>query len=449
MTNNLGVSYKDIINIDSKIGVEYVMLAGLPGFGKSSQINLFLIEFLRRGHLVVMPGDRFCEWRHFFRYPQSVKKITIIMPENEKIYFEPPNLLAMLKERFIVPVEIKYINYRKFNILEHIPKKAESEIFVIYDQHYRTMMLENDEIVDYLWKRTALWAKINMQLVDRTFHLDKAIITPFHEGAVYFDQGAADKQWHAIRAYAKSLVDNRKGMVLPMYATQNESDMEQIITNKCIWKIYRKGGAKKTVDWRLRKKIPFTKRNEYQIMYGGVYIPYNEIDEFDEIQEIWKMIPIGIPNEILAILQEEQEKKQEDWEEKQKIRHQLKIEEINIKYDRIEQLREKNVMLDIEKDQSRHQHIMQRKAKDKEILEEKERKRKEREQKRFDKFNTHVVKFMEILQVDPDVTTASLMQEIHITNYTTAKTIRIEAEKRLQQQQNTSLKENSQGKSVP
>lgn len=449
MTNSLGVSYEDIINIDPNIGVDYVLFAGLPGFGKSSQINLFLIEFLRRGHLVVMPGDRFCEWRHFFRYPNTVKKITLIMPQNEKIFFEPTNLLDMFLHRFLIPTEIKYVDYRKFNILEHLPLEATSEIFIVYDQQYRTMMLENDEILDYLWKRTALWTKINMQLVDRTIHLDKAIITPFHEGAVYFDQGASDLQWHAIRAYAKSLVDNRKGMVLPMYATQNESDMEQIITNKCIWKIYRKGGAKKTVDSKLRKKIPFTKRNQYQISYGGLYIADNEIDEFDEIKEIWKMIPQGVPQEIQTILQEEKDKKQQDWEERQQIKHDLEIEKINIKYDRIEHLREKDVMLDIEKDTTRHNHIMQRKDRDKELADEKERKRQIREQKKQDRFNEQVEKFMKLLQVEPDVTTARLMQSAQITNYTTAKTIRLEAEKRLQQQFLEGEDENSQEKSAP
>lgn len=411
---SLQISFKDYIKYNPKVGVDYLHIIGLPGFGKSSQLNMILLMCMQLGEIVVMPGDRFCEWRHFLNYPKTVKKITLIVPQGELI--EYTNFPEDITKKYGISFERLELNYRDFRIMDIISENARSEVFVIYDQHYRTIIQNNDEIIDLLYQRSLLWAKINTQLNDRITHLDKAIVTPFHEAMVYWDQYSSDEQWKAIKTYAKSLVDNRKGLTRPIFLSQEETEVESTVRNKCVWKFYRKGSTKKDSHPHLKKVVPWTARHKYQMVYGGLHVAHNTIDPIKEIHNVWKMIPQGIPLEYL------ESKEQKEIEKKQK--EGLKIErEQKLMLERLEE-RKANQEYIIEKEMEYKLQLKELEYKKKrELLELEETQKAKKYIKSQNDYEQIIQKGIITLTDNPDITITQFGTKIGVSYFAKQKTV--------------------------
>jgi hypothetical protein len=276
----------DLINYKPNVGTDYLHVIGNPGWGKTALANMLAIYCLKKGENFIIPGDRFCEWRHFFNYPKTVKKITLIIPDDVGIHYhnfpeDPQNI-------YRIPFEIIKVDYRELNILDYIPPKASGHVIAIYDAHFRGKTL---------WRRADLWVRISSQLLDRTIHLEKAIGMIFNEAGILFQQMASDKHWTAVHEFAELLVDFRKGLLRPFFISQIKTEVESTIREKCNWKIFRKGSASSREPRPLQKSVPFSARDEYHIVFGGLYLMNNRIDAFTEIKQVWKMIPLGEPRE--------------------------------------------------------------------------------------------------------------------------------------------------------
>ena len=63
----INITIRDWIDYKDSVGVEMLHISGLPGWGKTSMANTLILECAEKGESWVIPGDRFCEWRHFHR----------------------------------------------------------------------------------------------------------------------------------------------------------------------------------------------------------------------------------------------------------------------------------------------------------------------------------------------------------------------------------------------
>jgi len=408
--NPINISTLDFIKFNKDVGTDYATVSGLPGWGKTHLTHMLTLDAIRNGAICVFPGDKFCEWRHFFNYPKSVKKITLVVPRNQEIkYFNFPDMST-----FKIPFKIIELDYWDLDIEKLIPDGTKSEIFVIYDAHYR---YDPATKTQNLWRRATLWVDITSQLNDRITNLDKAIVTPFHEAGILFKQKASDKHWHAIESYGEVLVECRKGYVQPIFVAQRPTEIEVNIRDKCLWHFYRKGKADKHAPKLIQKITPFASREEYEVTYGGLYIPYNRIDPFDEIKEIWKMIPRG------SIPELQHEKEVEEQSEEYLDKKAQKEYERELRKRELEEKKENKLYI-LEKEAEYKMQLEELKAQ--KLLEKEELKKQQIMDKQLKTINSTtelLAKGIIILQQNESISINKFMQELNLTYFPTAKTI--------------------------
>ena len=284
-------------NFDLKVGVDGAQFIGLPGSGKTSFAMLICKDLIKdRGENILMSGDRFCEFRHFFRYPRFVKKIYLFLPlpEIQTLHFhniphvENKPIDYAISKKYGIPFESIFVDYETFNINEYIKEDLTSTVFAIYDQHFQGK---------FLYKRAELWKRITKQLLERVELLDVAITTLFNEAGILFQEGASGKHWKEINEYSEIVVENRKGLVRPIYLSQLETEMVHTIRKKMLWKCYRLGTTSaKGVPLAVQRAAPFQSRSAYILMYGNLFSIGNQVPKLSELSETWKIIPIGEPN---------------------------------------------------------------------------------------------------------------------------------------------------------
>jgi len=278
-------------HFDPDVGVDGIQFIGLPGSGKTFFAQLICKDLIKeRKENILMSGDRFCEFRHFFRYPRIIKKITLILPDNQQLHkFGMPSLKDLNDEYNSkgLKFEIVKTSLDEFNINSYLRTIPRGEIFVIYDNHYQGK---------WLWKRAELWKNITKQLLERTVLLiDESITTLYNEAGILWQEGASGQHWKEINEYSEIVVECRKGLVRPIYLSQLETEIFHPIRKKALWKVYRLGTTSKLTPSSVRKTAPFQSRSAYILMYGGMFRIGNQTPKLSSLKDTWKIIPIGEP----------------------------------------------------------------------------------------------------------------------------------------------------------
>ena len=270
----LDIGIKDWIHYNPNVGVEALHMIGLPGTGKSNMSSGLLQKCLRKGELLVMPGDRFCEWRHFPPHPKFPTKIKILIPKWVEIFYHNFKPNGWFHE----------VDFNELNIFDYLDN--EHKLLVIYDQHIP------------LSRRSMLWANIAEQLLNRTVYLEVAIGLLFHEAGIYFSEFSHGDQWRAIKKFEELFVEFRKGLVRTLLVSQLDTEIESTIRKKCMYACIRKTKLSRSGNWAkpLVKKAPFTALNQYHWVFGGLYNRDNTINKFFEKKTIMKMIPVSSIN---------------------------------------------------------------------------------------------------------------------------------------------------------
>lgn len=258
------------INFKKHIGVDGMIITGLPGTGKSQIANYILGLCLKeRKENFIIPFDVQCEFLNVAPY---AKKLIILMPEDIEFHFHNFD-----------KSKVKRIDYEDLSIEKYL-RDQDSTLIAIYDNHYRG---------NQLFERTNLWVKIAQQLLDRTYSLDNAIGILFHEAGIYFPQMPIDKHWKAVRDFSELFVDFRKRLLRGIFISQLDKEILNTIRGKCLWRIYRKGFVSKEGNPKpIYKSTPFLGLNQYHFLHGGLYTMDNEIGRMPEYNLNKRVIPI-------------------------------------------------------------------------------------------------------------------------------------------------------------
>jgi len=275
------VKIDDWINYNPRVGVEMLTISGLPGWGKTNAANSLVLKCFKKGELWIIPGDRFCEWRHFILYPSIVDEIIVLIPSKEvvELNYHAQELIDYKKEHPFIEV-----NYDKLNVMDYFPDDGKTRLLVVYDAHYK------------ISGRAILWTKITNQLLNRNIHIDKCIGILFNEAGVLFPQNAAGDHWKAVEQMAEAIVDSRKGLVRLIFISQLQTEIKDTIRKKAMFKMFRKGWAGRQEPIPLQKATPFTARNRFHLSIGGLYVKNSKIDLFEEIIKVYKIIPSCLIN---------------------------------------------------------------------------------------------------------------------------------------------------------
>ncbi len=287
------VRMSEFMHFNPDVGVDGIQFIGLPGSGKTSFAQLVCKDLIKdKGENIFMGGDRFCEFRHFFRYPRIIKKITLFLPDNQDLYFHNIPALKnkqpddkLIREKYGINFESIIINLDDLDVKDFLNSQTEKEIFVIYDNHYQG---------EYLWKRAELWKNITRQLLERTVLIDDtAITTLYNEAGILWQEGASGKHWKEVNNFSEILVECRKGLVRPIFLSQLETEISHDIRKKLMWKCYRLGATSRQAPAPVRTAAPFLSRSAYILMCGGMYSIGNQTPKLSELKSKWKVIPTG------------------------------------------------------------------------------------------------------------------------------------------------------------
>lgn len=275
MTN---ISVKDWIKYKPSVGVESAHMIGYPGTGKSNMSSGLFQKCLQLGEALVMPGDRFCEWRHYPYHPKFPCEFTVVTPKNHELFYHPDEETVQQKGAWFEK------DYSTLDVFDYIDE--DRRLLVIYDQHLS------------LSKRSLLWANITEQLLNRQIMLDKAIGMLFHEAGILFPQTAIGQQWRAVDKFSERFVECRKGLVRVMLVSQIDTEIESTIRGKAMYSFIRKAYLNKNWPKLLRDVARYTPLNQYQVCLGkGLYLLDNVIDKFFEKKLIFKIIPTSLIDE--------------------------------------------------------------------------------------------------------------------------------------------------------
>jgi len=270
----------DYVYFKRHIGVDGLLITGLPGSGKSNQANGIVgICLQERGENFVIPIDRQCEFLNVLPY---AKEYEIILPDiNEK------KADAFHFHKFKYEKNVTYVDYDDLDINDYLNEDSKGKVVAIYDNHFRGKLLH---------KRSLLWVKIAEQLLDRTFSLENAVGLLFHEAGIYFPEMPIEQHWRAVKEFSEMFVDFRKALIRVILISQMDKEIKHTIRGKCFWRIYRKGFVSKTGNpepiFKTTQKLAL---NEYHFFFSGGYSMYNVVDKTPEYNHHVRIVPHAFP----------------------------------------------------------------------------------------------------------------------------------------------------------
>lgn len=289
------VNIFDWINYRPNVGVEGCHITGLPGTGKSNMASALGVYCLKKGEHLIIPGDRFSEWRHYLEY-QNTCRVKVIIPSKKMCELKavPEDLL---KGSYFIEKD----DYKDLDVISLLDDDKPT-VLAIYDACYP------------IAQRAQLWVNILEQLLNRVTFLDQAITLLFHEAGIYWPQMPLSGHWEYVDKFSSLFVDCRKGLVRPILVSQLDNEIHHTIRDKCMVRIHRKGFASKKLPEPLRRVIPYTALNEYHYQYGGLYVRYNIVAYFKEKKILYKIIPCryingdSLPNTTTTKIEENTDK---------------------------------------------------------------------------------------------------------------------------------------------
>jgi hypothetical protein len=270
------------MNYPPNVGAPYVFIDGTPGSGKSQFGHTLMAIGLNRGYCGIMRGTAPCEWRHYLGI-EELKGLTIklFVPLGYKkhIFFDefPQEIIDTIIE----------VDYEELDLEQYVKPKT---LLVIYDECFN--------MSQKCWLITDLLSRLRY----RHHHGSNKITLVYleHEAGTIFpmrslapkDETVSNKHWHAVNAMCHILVDFRKYKILPIFIAQLSTEFIDLMRDKCIYKIYRRGKASSTAPISVKKRTPFHSIEKYTIVLAdGIYLPDQKIPYFPEIKEQWSMIP--------------------------------------------------------------------------------------------------------------------------------------------------------------
>lgn len=268
----IDINIADWINYKKNVGVEGLHITGLPGTGKSNMASGLAWYCMQKGEHLLMPADRFSEWRHFLEY-QNDCEVKVIIPSEKMV-----ELVSVPEDLLDKCYFIRKDDYKELDIIGLLDDDIPT-VLAIYDACF--------SIAD----RSRLWVHVLEKLLNRTKFLDRAITLLFHEAGVYWPQMPLTNHWQYVDKFSSLFVDCRKGLVRPILVSQLPSEIHNTIREKCMVRIHRKGFGSMKLPEPLRRVIPYTALNQYQLQYGGLYVRHNIVQYFKEKKIVYKIIP--------------------------------------------------------------------------------------------------------------------------------------------------------------
>lgn len=265
------VTLKKWIFYDPDVGVLAAHHTGQPGSGKSNMSTGLAAQCVKKNNeYLIMPGDRWCEWKHFLDH-NLLKGINlqVIVPDNC-----PINYYGLSQgENYLIEC-----NYDEINVFDYLDPI--NRILVIYDSHIHPQ------------DRTYLWLNVLQQLLNRDTLVNTCIGLLYHEASVLFPERSRELKWHDIQEYSQHFVETRKGLIRHQFVSQVEYEIESSIRMKCGIQFLRKGRAGKHHHPEIKASTPFLDIDEYNLVISsGGFKKYNKIKKFYEKKKIMKMIP--------------------------------------------------------------------------------------------------------------------------------------------------------------
>lgn len=265
-------SIDNFIKFNPKVGVDSLHITAYPGMGKSVQATSIMTRCLWNGEMGIIPGDRFCEWRHMDNYDIDIK---VLVPNDANIE------TIHLTKKFDKETWIR-VDYDNLEIIDYMEP---GKLTVVYDRCF--------SIVD----RTRLWTDLMKQLSGRLKYHDIPVCYLDHEAGITFPEMRSGKLWQAVEDFVTLFVDFRKGLIRCIFLSQIESELHRGIREKMLWKIFRLSRpSKSSVGKDIRKYTRRTRRDTYHIFFGGIYEPFKSNPNIKEKKFIWKMISRDIIN---------------------------------------------------------------------------------------------------------------------------------------------------------
>jgi hypothetical protein len=274
---------ENFIKLNKKRGTDSLFSDGFPGAGKSNFINTVGVKLGANGECLIMRGSAACEWRHFFNYPKSIKKITVLVPKGylQHLYFMkyPEDLAEQIIE----------VDYETLDATDYINP---GEVLVIYDECF------TDEekcwlIVDQLFKLMFRYRKREELYQVPVVYLE-------HEAGILFPMTptASNKKilsmnhWKAVNKMVKIFVHFRKYFIRCLFLAQLQGEFTNLIRDKCFWKVLKQGKPKESYPASVKMKQKFERIDEYIIMIGEALYKTNQpIELINETKEDWMIIP--------------------------------------------------------------------------------------------------------------------------------------------------------------
>jgi len=263
-------SIKNFIKFNPSVGVDSMHITAYPGMGKSVQATSIMIQCIDNGEMGIIPGDRFCEWRHMDNYEIDIK---VLVPEGAEItHLNMPKKFQ----------EWEVIDYDTMDIMDYLEP---GKLLVVYDRCFSRV------------DRARLWTDLMKRTSGRIKYHDIPVCYVDHEAGITFPEKRSGKLWLAVEEFVTLFVDFRKALIRCIFLSQIESELHNELRNKMLWKIYRLSmPSKSSIGKAVRKFVRRTRRDTYHIFFGGIYEPFRSSPKIKEKKTIWKMIPYDIIN---------------------------------------------------------------------------------------------------------------------------------------------------------
>lgn len=276
---------EDFIDYNTNVGPLQLIMSGYPGSGKSNHASSIIAKSIQRTkELAIMHGDIGTEWRHYLNFSKYLTGIILLIPTQIKndLTFITNDIVSNsfpseIKENYKVKLEIKYIDFEKFQITDYF---KENWLTVLYDGCFI------DET------RTQLWEQIAKQLIFRTKFYNNTMTYLCHEAHKIYPQTASSKQWKAIIRFVMYFGEFRKRLIRSVLLTHSETDVFDMVRKRCYWKVYRDAFPTNPRHRKIVKEYVFNMAiHKYHVFKGELYAPLQQNEKMKEIKNQWLMLP--------------------------------------------------------------------------------------------------------------------------------------------------------------